>query len=335
MGQLARMHDDIPVLIAGGSLVGMSMAMLLGGHGVESLVVERHSGAAIHPRAAFLLQRTMEILRVAGIEAQVRDGSHAQFEPDGAIMSAETLAGKELAYHLPNVNAGVRDMSPCERLFVTQIGLEPMLRARAEAHGADVRYGTELAEFSQDPDGVTAVLRDRAGGAAREVRARYLIAADGPRSIVRERLGIAMTGRGVFSKAVTIYFGAEVGPLLRGRNLSVVLIRNAEFTGFFRVEKPYRSGFLVVHSVGDPDDPVTDVWDMDEDRCVELVRAGLGVPDIDVAIEDVMRWEARADVAERFADGRVFIMGDAAHGMPPYGGYGGNTGIHDAHNLGW
>jgi len=77
------------------------------------------------------------------------------------------------------------------------------------------------------------------------------------------------------------------------------------------------------------------VWDVDEARCVELVRAGLGVPDIDVTIEDVMRWEARADVAERLADGRVLLVGDAAHVMPPYGGYGGNTGIHDAHNLAW
>ena len=229
--------DDVPVLIAGGSLVGMSMAMLLGGHGIASLVVERHRGAAIHPRAAFLLQRTMEILRAVGIEAEVRERSHAQFEPDGAIMSAETLAGREIAYHLPNVNAGVRDMSPCERLFVTQVGLEPMLRARAEALGADVRFGTELVQFAQDADRVTAVIRDRDSGAMREVRARYLVAADGPRSPIRDALGIAMTGRGVFSKAVTIYFGADVEPLLRGRNLSVVLIRNAEFTGFFRVEK--------------------------------------------------------------------------------------------------
>lgn len=328
------MTDDVPVLIAGGSLVGMSTAMLLGGHGIASLVVERHPGAAIHPRAAFLLQRTMEILRGAGIEAQVRDGSHAQFEPDGAVMSAETLAGRELAYHLPNVNAGVRDMSACERLFVTQIGLEPMLRARAEQLGAEPRFGTEVVDFAQDTDGVTAVIRERSTETTREVRARYLVAADGPRSPIRERLGIAMTGRGVFSKAVTIYFRADVGPLLRGRNLSVVLIRNAELTGFFRVEKPYRSGFLVVHSVGDPDNPVTDVWDVDEPRCAELVRAGLGV-DIDVAVEDVMRWEARADVAERFSDGRVFLVGDAAHVMPPYGGYGGNTGIHDAHNLAW
>ena len=131
-------------------------------------MVERHRGAAIHPRAAFLLQRTMEILRAAGIEEEVRDGSHAQFEPDGAIMSAETLAGREIAYHLPNVNEGVRDMSPCERLFVTQVGLEPMLRARAEALGADVRFGTELVEFAQDADGVTAVIRDRDTGATRD-----------------------------------------------------------------------------------------------------------------------------------------------------------------------
>ena len=86
--------DDVPVLIAGGSLVGMSMAMLLGGHGIASLVVERHRGAAIHPRAAFILQRSMEIFARRGIEDQVRESSYAQFEPDGAIMSVETLAGE-------------------------------------------------------------------------------------------------------------------------------------------------------------------------------------------------------------------------------------------------
>jgi 2-polyprenyl-6-methoxyphenol hydroxylase-like FAD-dependent oxidoreductase len=82
-------HDDeVPVLIAGGSLVGMTMAMLLGRHGIRSLVVERHPGAAIHPRAALIMQRSMEILRGAGIEEQVRKGSHAQFEPDGAFLDA-------------------------------------------------------------------------------------------------------------------------------------------------------------------------------------------------------------------------------------------------------
>ncbi len=85
----------------------------------------------------------------------MRDSSYAQFEPDGAIMSVETLAGKELAWHIPNLNEGVRDMSPSERLFVTQIGLEPVLRARAEELGAETRFNTELVEFAQDADGVT------------------------------------------------------------------------------------------------------------------------------------------------------------------------------------
>jgi 2-polyprenyl-6-methoxyphenol hydroxylase-like FAD-dependent oxidoreductase len=327
--------EEVPVLVVGGSLVGMTTAMLLAGHGVRAMVVERHPGAAIHPRAAFIMQRSMEILRGAGIEDQVREGSYAQFEPDGAIMSVETLAGKELAWHIRNLNDGVRDLSPSERLFVTQIGLEPLLRARAEELGAETLFGTELVSCDQDDRGVTSVIRDRASGRTSTVRSQYLVAADGPRSTIRESLGIELRGRGVFSKAITIYFRADVEPLLRGRNLSVVLVMNETFAGFFRIEKPYRSGFLVVHSVGDPENPVTDVWDLDDQRCVDLVHAGLGTDSIDVAIEDVMRWDAMADVAGSFRDGRIFLAGDAAHVMPPYGGYGGNTGIHDAHNLAW
>ena len=326
---------DVPVLVAGGSLVGMTTAMLLGGHGARSLVVERHYGSAIHPRAAFIMQRSMEIFRGAGIEEPVRESSYAQFEADGAIMSVETLAGKELAWHIRELNAGVRDLSPSERLFVTQIGLEPLLCARARELGAEVLFGTELVECEQDAQGVTATIRDRESGETSTVRSQYLVAADGPRSPVRERLGIGMTGRGVFSNAITIYFRADVEPLLRERNLSVVLVMNDVFAGFFRIEKPYRSGFLVVHSVGDPKNPVTDVWDLDEQRCIELVHAGLGTDEVDVTIEDVMRWQATADVADRFQDGRIFLAGDAAHVMPPYGGYGGNTGIHDAQNLAW
>jgi putative polyketide hydroxylase len=75
--------------------------------------------------------------------------------------------------------------------------------------------------------------------------------------------------------------------------------------------------------------------DVSETRLIELVRAGVGVPDLDVKIDGCTRWRATADVAQRFQDGRIFICGDAAHLMPPNGGFGGNTGIHDAHNLAW
>ncbi len=87
--------------------------------------------------------------------------------------------------------------------------------------------------------------------------------------------------------------------------------------------------------LGDPDHPITDVWDLTEDRCVDLVHAGLGTEDVAVAIEDVHRWECRADLADSFRRDRIFLVGDAAHVMPPYGGFGGNTAIQDAHNLAW
>ncbi|ODU05100.1 MAG: monooxygenase [Pseudonocardia sp. SCN 72-86] len=328
---------DVPVLIVGGSLVGMTSAVLLGTHGIESLVVERHRGTAIHPRAALILQRSMEILREAGIEEVVRARSAEQFDQDAAIMAVESLAGEEIAWYLPTLNEGVRDLSPCERLFATQVAIEPVLGDRARELGADTRFGTELVSFvDEGGDGVRAVIRDRASGDLSTVRSRYLIAADGSHSEIRRQLGIGNTGRGVLSHSVTIYFRAEVEELLRGRNLGVIMVVNPTLQGFFRIEKPYRSGFLAVHGLGDPTNPNSDIWTgLTDERCVELVRAGLGVADIEVEIDDVMRWEATADVTDRFRSGNVFLVGDAAHSMPPYGGYGGNTGIHDAHNLAW
>jgi len=327
---------ETPVLIVGGSLVGMSTALLLAHHGVQALMVESHRGTAIHPRAALINQRTMEIFRTVGVEQIVMQKSGEQFDQDGAVMSVETLAGKEIAYFIPNLNEGVRDISPTVRVFITQSLLEPLLKSRAQELGANLRFGTEMISFQQDADGVTAVIRDRDSGKLSTVRARYMVAADGSKSKVREALGIALRGRGVFSNSATIYFRADVTPLLRGRNLSIIMVVNPTLRGFFRIEKPYRSGFLAVNTLGDPERPDTDVTkDLTEERSRELVQAALGTKEVPVKIENVMHWQSTADVADHFQDGRVFLAGDSAHVMPPYGGFGGNTGIADAHNLAW
>src|SRR5262249_27071974 len=118
---------------------------------------------------------------------------------------------------------------------------------------------TEMIGFEQDSEGVTAEIRTRDSGAVTKVRARYMIAADGSHSRVREALGIRMLGRGAFSNSVTIYFRANARPLLRGRNLSVIYVLNDVLRGFFRFEKPFESGFLAVNAVGDPAHPITDV----------------------------------------------------------------------------
>src|SRR5579863_2507289 len=155
---------EVPVLIVGGSLVGMSTALLLGHHGIRALAVEHHRGTAIHPRAALINQRTMEIFRSVGIERMVREKSGEQFDQDGAIMAVETLAGKELAWYIANLNEGVRDVSPSTRVFITQSVLEPLFQQRAEELGADLRFATDMISFEQDANGVTAVIRDRETG---------------------------------------------------------------------------------------------------------------------------------------------------------------------------
>ena len=327
---------DVPVLIVGGSLVGMSTALLLAHHGVRALAVEHHRGTAIHPRAAQISQRTMEIFRTVGIEQIVRKKSDQQFVQDGAIMAVETLAGKEITYFISNLNEGVRDVSPTERVFISQSLLEPLLKTKAGELGAHLRFGTEMISFEQDSSGVTAMICERDTGKTETVRAQYMVAADGAHSSVRERLGIRMRGRGVFSNSVTIYFRANVAPLLRGRNLSVIYVNNSFMRGFFRFEKPFDSGFLAVNALGDPKNPVTDVsTGLTPERCMEFVRIALGASDVPITIENVMPWTAAADVADQFQSGRIFLAGDAAHVMPPNGGFGGNTGVQDAHNLAW
>src|SRR5262245_56432411 len=115
------MHeDDVPVLIAGGSLVGLSAAVFLGQHGVRTLVVERHPGTAVHPRAAHFNQRTIELYRFAGLEHAVEQAAAAEFVQNGAIMAVETLAGREIEWYFRSVNEGFETLSPVRRLFITQ-----------------------------------------------------------------------------------------------------------------------------------------------------------------------------------------------------------------------
>jgi 2-polyprenyl-6-methoxyphenol hydroxylase-like FAD-dependent oxidoreductase len=329
--------DEVPVLIVGGSLVGLSTALFLAHHGVPSLSVERHSGTAIHPRAGHFQLRTLELLRSVGLEDIVRRTSEDSYFPNGGISAMESVRGGEIAVYVGDLNDGVEQFSPSRRLFVAQDALEPMMRERATELGATVRYGAEVTSVQEVQDGVTAEIRDRGSGEVRTVRARYLVAADGWRSPIREQLGIGMHGYGRLSRSATIYFRADCAELLEGTNLGVIYVFNPRLRGFFRFERSGRAGFLAVNTLGDPREPgALDVTkDLTPERARELVRTAIGVPDMPVSVDDVARWEATADVADRYQVGRIFLAGDAVHALPPNGGFGGNTGMQDAHNLAW
>jgi 2-polyprenyl-6-methoxyphenol hydroxylase-like FAD-dependent oxidoreductase len=329
--------SETPVLIVGGSLVGLTTSLLLSSYGVSNLVVEKHRGTAIHPRAASFHQRTMEVFRHAGVQDVVEEAAAKDFEQNGAIVAVESLCGKELQYFYKSWNEGVEDLSATPRMFITQVSLEPVLAKAAADRGAQHEFGTELVSVTQDEDGVTSVVRSRDDGAERTIRSRYLVAADGAHSSVREQLGIAMPGHGS-SDCITIYFRADMKDMIGDRNLSVIYVLNPNLLGFFRFSLDGQSGFLSIFSVKDPQtgEKIDLTADLSDERCIQHVRTALGCDEsTPVEITSVQRWEASATSAERYSEGRIFLAGDAAHTMPPTGGWGGNTGVADAHNLAW
>ncbi|HEY1597582.1 MAG TPA: FAD-dependent monooxygenase, partial [Thermoleophilaceae bacterium] len=337
MGGQGHVDEHVPVLIAGGSMVGLSVAAFLGWQGVRSLAVERHGGTAIHPRAAHFHLRTLEVFRATGLEPEVRQKSEEQYDSDGGISAIESLAGKEIAKYIPSLNAGVEAVSPSRRLFLTQEALEPILRGHALDLGAELRYSTELVDFEDTGDAVIGTTRDVSSGEERRIQADYLVACDGWRSPIRHKLGIGVEGHGLISNSITIYFRADVAQYTAGRTEAVFYVFNDTMRGFFRLDREGQSGFLVVNTAGDVSKPeATNVAEgITTERAEELLRASIGVRDMPVEVLDIAPWQAVADNATSFQHGRVLIAGDAAHTMPPNGGFGGNTGVQDAFNLTW
>ena len=318
-------EETTPVLIVGGSLVGLSAAMFLAARGVAPVLVERHAGSAIHPRAVGYTARTLELFDAAGLTGI------PEVPPSYRLrrVRAESLAGTwheetdwtPKAEGAPPQEAADGAFSPHTGAAIAQDKLEPLLRERARALGADLRLGTELVRFTQDADGVTAWLKGSVGP-ERRIRARYVIAADGHRSAVREALGIGRTGLGLIQVLRSVLFRADLERFQRG-------------VGQFEIQQPGLDAFLTTYGDGRWVLMFKDDRDRDEAELRRGVAMAIGAP---VPFESLTtgRWELSARIADRFVEGRVFLAGDAAHTLPPTrGGYGANTGIADAYNLAW
>ncbi|GGP97835.1 putative polyketide hydroxylase [Streptomyces griseomycini] len=323
-----------PVLIVGGSLVGLSMSLFLGRLGVPHTLVERHAGTSIHPRGRGNNVRTMELFRTAGLEERIARAASVLADNHG-ILQTPSLVGDAGEWLLQEIDpgGGIARFSPSGWCLCSQNDLEPVLLEGARELGGDLRFGTEMKSFEQDAKGVTVLVEDRETGERTRIRADYLVAADGPRSPVRESLGIGQNGPGDLFHNVSLTFASRaLADFVGDRKFIVCYLTNPEADGAL-LPVDNRENW-VFHAPWHPEHGEK-LEEFTDERCVAHIRKAVGVPDLDVTITGRAAWHAAERVAERYADGRVFLAGDSAHEMSPTGAFGSNTGIQDAHNLAW
>ncbi|HEX3721284.1 MAG TPA: FAD-dependent oxidoreductase, partial [Nitrolancea sp.] len=209
--------------------------------------------------------------------------------------------------------------------------LDPVLLAAARRGGANIRFNCEVDGIEPDASGVKISLSENGGRST--LCARYVIAADGSGSFIRRRLGIATIGPGELGAyIINVLFEADLSALVGDHPFVIAEVKNEQMHGMFiRVRDNHR---WVLHISYDPAKGES-ADDFTPERCRELIHVAIGRSDIAIEILGILPWQVAGSVAEHFRQGQVFLIGDAAHVVPPTGGFGLNTGIGDAHNLAW
>lgn len=328
------------VLIVGSGPAGSAAALFLSTHGIDNIMITKYRWTANTPRAHITNQRTMEILRDAGIEEQVL-AEATPHELMGDTVYCESLAGEEIGRRptwglRPDRRADYELASPAMPCDIPQTLLEPIMLENATKRGTQTQFSTEYLSHTQDEEGASVRVRNRLSGHEYTIRAKYLIGADGARSKIAEEIGIPFEGKMDIGGSMNITFTADLAHLVAHRPSILYWVFHPGSNigglgaGLVRCVKPW-SEWLVVwgFDINGPE-PV-----LDDEEAKSIVRNLVGIPDLEMEITGYSLWGNNEMWATRMQEGRVFIAGDAAHRHPPSHGLGSNTSIQDAHNLSW
>ncbi|MDM0079472.1 FAD-dependent monooxygenase [Variovorax sp. J31P179] len=322
---------DAEVVIVGGGPVGMGLAIELGQRGARTIVVERYPQPQPIPKGQNLTQRTMEHFHFWGAEKQLR--AARTIPPSygiGGLTAYGTLLGPHSYDWLQRDLVKPYYFTSNERL--PQYATEAVLRRRvAELPSVQTLYGWDAEAVTQDASGVSITIGEREGSGRRVLRSAYAIGSDGARSLVREHAGITQTRTDHDRMMVLLVFKShELHRLLEcypGKSYYNVL--QPALKGYWKFFGRVDLGSTWFFHAPVPPGTTKDNFDF-----AAYLREAVGA-DFDVEFEHIGFWDLRFMLADSYREGRIFVAGDAAHSHPPYGGYGVNSGLEDARNLGW
>jgi 2,4-dichlorophenol 6-monooxygenase len=331
---------ETDVLIVGSGPAGGAAALCLATLGVPNIMITKYRWTANTPRAHITNQRAMEIFRDLGIEDQVLADA-TPHELIGDTVFCTSLAGEEIGRirtwgtH-PAREADYRLASPCLICDIPQTYLEPILVKNATSRGTQTRFSTEYLSHAQDDDGVTTTVRDRLTGATYTIRSRYLIGADGARSLVAEHLALPFEGKMDIAGSMNITFKADISSQVATRPSVLYWVIQPGSNvggigaGLVRMIRPWNEWLIVWgYDITKPPPEVN------EKTATEIAANLLGMPELDVEITGTSLWGNNEMFATHLQKRRVFAAGDAIHRHPPSNGLGSNTSVQDSYNLAW
>lgn len=344
-----------PVAIIGGGPVGLSASILLSLRKIPHILLERHTGTSIHPKACGINQRTTEIFQLMGIYDEIQAvacpddvktctawytslGNQDSNSVDGReIWSRNSWGGG------PDAEEYERH-SPARYEILPQIRLEPLLVKRAKSLSPEsLKFGSEVTDLQQRGSYVALKVLERETGATREVLARFVIAADGGRGVT-DKLRIRWTGESDILEMASVHFRARIRERHPDPRNFITWFSHPDAGGSIRTGYLYQIGPWPFDS---PEAKADEEWvfacartandpvSFGRDDMLKRLKETLKLGELLVEIISLSHWNVQAISAERYREGRVFLAGDAAHRIPPWGALGMNTGIQDIQNLVW